>query len=74
MTDERREKEGGREGVELKTGRENPVPTGTESRINRSYTVLIKKTENRKKPGKIWQEQERKRLGAIPDRICGYRI
>ena len=35
---------------------------------------IDKKTGNRKKPGKIRQEQERKRLGAIPDRICGYRI
>ena len=32
----------------LKTGRENPVPTGTESRINRSYTVLIKNRKQEK--------------------------
>ena len=35
----------------MKTGRENPVPTGTESRINRPCTVSAKKTGT----GKKWE-------------------
>ena len=42
-TPQHNNREGCSSRVGLKTGRENPVPTVTESRINRSYTVLIKK-------------------------------
>ena len=46
--------------VRLKTGRENPVPTGTVSRKSRPYTVSVKKTgtgkKNKKKPAETRTE------------------
>jgi len=36
----------------MKTGRENPVPTSTVSRINPPYTILAGKNRNMKKTGK----------------------
>jgi hypothetical protein len=36
----------------MKTGRENPVPTGTVYRLNRLWTFCQEKQETGKKPGK----------------------
>jgi len=59
--------------VGLKTGWENPVPTATESRKNRSYTISEKKTGT-KKQEKIGRNRNRNRKGHFPDRFHGYRI
>jgi hypothetical protein len=53
----------------MKTGRENPVPTGIVNRINRPHTVLSGKPGNREKTRKNRREQERIQLDPFPDRI-----
>jgi len=55
----------------LKTGRENPVPTGTVYRLSRPDIIFAGKTEKREKYGKIRRNRERKRFRHFPDRIAG---
>ena len=50
----------------MKTGRENPVPTGTVFHKNRPYTVSAKKQEQEKKQEKIGRNRNGNRRGLFP--------
>jgi hypothetical protein len=55
----------------MKTGQENPVPSGTVNRGNRPQTVLSRKSGNREKTRKNRREPVRNRLDSFPTRIVG---